>query len=96
MPEISPGLKTSLLTLYISPEERQLVGIALHEITVVDIEREFMMVMDKPIGDIWLPKKFSLVEEMKGNNLPINFYVKEFHSYSKSEVKAKFWFEELK
>jgi hypothetical protein len=84
----------NLVTLYILPEERRLIGMALHEkSSVQQLEYDFLMVMGKPIDETWLPKRFCFSGETRLGN---SSYVKEFHSYSKSDVKAKFWFDEIK
>jgi hypothetical protein len=65
--ETYEGLLKHLVTLFISPEECQLVGIAFHEETDYGVKSNYLMVMDKPIGDIWLPKRFSFFFECWSN-----------------------------
>jgi hypothetical protein len=84
----------NVVTLYILPEERRLIGMTLHQKSLEQrLEYDFLMVMGKPIDETWLPKRFSFSGETSLGN---SSYVKEFHSYSKSDVKAKFWFDEIK
>jgi hypothetical protein len=83
-----------LVTLFISPEERQLVGISVRG--KGNPVFEHLMIMDKPTGDIWLPKRYSIQfmdVTAKINPVPRYACVKEFHSYAKSDVKVKLWFD---
>jgi hypothetical protein len=110
---LSPTLQvqetdTELVTLFLSPEEHQLVGMTVHRkfeqrAVVVNstLDTDVSMAMDKSADHIWLPKRFSYRSDYKWASKDHNetmsaSYVKEFHSYSKSNAKAKFWFEENK
>ena len=95
--------KTFLVTMLISPEEYQIL-----KITFDNVGLEFLplrslarmndikasMIMDKPKGDIWLPREISAYGSASTANMDLSInYSREFHSYAKSDVKVKLWFD---
>ena len=64
----------------------------------IDQQNEYLIVMNKPTGNIWLPKTCYLFANSDlGAAQHILFsYTREFHSYKRSDVKANFYFEDVK
>jgi hypothetical protein len=90
----SHGLEsTPLVTMLIIPDEAQLVAVALsvrHSSTQV----EYTMTMDNSHDNVWLPKEFRQLGTSKWGGVAT--VSRDFNSYAKTDVKAKFWFEDVK
>jgi hypothetical protein len=55
------------------------------------------MVMDKPLGDVWLPRRIFAGGSISTANGTLSIkYSREFSDYSKTDVKVRFWFEDPK
>jgi hypothetical protein len=79
--------KGSTVRMLIIPEENQLV-----KVTLDYKSEEHYMIMDRPRDD-WLPRDFmSLRKSSSGSDR----HSRNFHDYEKIDVKAKFWFEDVK
>ncbi|MFH1572685.1 MAG: hypothetical protein ABIG68_01810 [Acidobacteriota bacterium] len=95
--------KTLRVKMLILPEEHQIVRMTFDNVgfeflpyrwlvRLDDIEAS--MVMDKPIGDVWLPRDISAYGSIStaAGRLAIR-YSREFYDYSLTDVKVKFWFD---
>ena len=94
--------KSFLITMLISPEEYQILKITFDNVGLEFLPFRWLirmndikasMVMDKPKGEIWLPREISAYGSVStaGMDLSVN-YSREFHSYAKSDVRVKLWF----
>lgn len=85
--------------ILIDPDEHQLIRLKYPAKSTQRGEVwEFSMVMDKPLDNVWLPKVFSITAKvnnpaLRGGSLQ---YTREFYSYSRSNVRARFWSEDVK
>jgi len=95
--------KSILITLLIEPEEHQIVQFIFDNagfeflparwlVRLDDIKGS--LVMGKPLGDVWLPREITAYGSISTANMDLSIhYSHEFYSYSKTDVKVKFWFE---
>jgi hypothetical protein len=52
------------------------------------------MTMDNSHDNVWLPKEFRQIGKSKWGGVAT--VSRDFNSYAKTDVKAKFWFEDVK
>jgi len=95
--------KSILITLLIDPAEHQIVQFTFDNagfeflparwlVRLDDIKGS--LVMDKPLGDVWLPREITAYGSISTANMDLSIhYSHEFYSYSETEVKVKFWSE---
>jgi len=84
---------TPLVTMLIIPDEAQLVAVAL-SVQWSASQVEYSMTMDNSHDNVWLPKEFRQIGTASWGGLaPVS---RDFDSYAKTDVKAKFWFEDVK
>ncbi len=95
--------KAFVVTMLIDPAEYQIVQMTFDNVgldflparwlvRVSDIKAS--LTMDKPIGDVWLPKTISAWGAVSTANGDLTLrYSREFFDYRKTEVKVKFWYE---
>jgi hypothetical protein len=95
--------KTLRATMLILPEEHQIVRITFDNVGLEFLPGRWLvrlddvqafMVMDKPLGDVWLPREvaaFGSVTTAAGT-LSVR-YSREFYSYAKTDVKVKLWYD---
>jgi len=95
--------KTLRVSMLVLPEEHQLVRMTFDNVGFEFLPYRWLvrledirasMVMDKPLGDVWLPKLIEAVGSLStaGNRLTVRYH-REFFDYSKSDVKVKLWFD---
>jgi len=83
-----------IYTLYVSTNEYRIIR-SETDLKAPNLVDKFIMIMHKPVDDIWLPQRWSIdVENSRGCHY-LKKYSREFHSYKKSEVKTKFWFDDF-
>ena len=97
--------KSFLVTMLISPEEYQILKITFDNVGLEFLPIRWLvrlndikasMIMDKPKGDIWLPREVSLYGSVSTADMDLSLnYSREFHSYTKSDVKVKLWFDNV-
>jgi len=95
--------KSILITLLIDPEEYQIVQFTFDNagfeflparwlVRLEDIKGS--LIMDKPLGDVWLPREITAYGSISTANMELSVhYSHEFYSYAKTDVKVKYWFE---
>ncbi len=91
------GSGTTLVRMLVIPDENQLVAVALSiffQYSFGRAQTEYTMTMDNSHDNVWLPKEFRQSGTSSwGGVVSIS---REFNSYAKTDVKAKFWFEDVK
>ena len=97
--------KSILVTMLISPEEYQILKITFDNVGLEFLPVRWLvrmndlkasMIMDKPKGDIWLPREVSLYGSISTADMDLSInYSLEFHSYEKSDVKVKLRFDNV-
>jgi hypothetical protein len=77
--------KTILVNMLIEPKEHQLVRME---------EVRASMTMDKPFGEVWLPKKIVAAGSVDtaGPSLSVK-YSREFYDYNKTDVRVKLFYD---
>jgi hypothetical protein len=95
--------KSILVTMLIIPEEHQIVKMTFDNVTLDFLPARWLMrlndikaslVMDKPLGDVWLPREVSAYGSFSTANIDLAVkYSRQFFSYHKTDVKVKFWVE---
>jgi hypothetical protein len=80
------------VVMLIDPDEGQLIKLTNYRDVGIWGTVESTMAMHKPFGDVWLPKRFSHNRIATVAIKAITSYSREFHSFRRSEVKARFWF----
>ncbi|GAG04058.1 unnamed protein product, partial [marine sediment metagenome] len=95
--------KSLLVSMLILPEEHQIVKISFDTVGLEFLPYRWLvrldelrasMTMDKPLGDIWLPKSIIAAGSLTTANATLSVkYSREFHDYKKTDVKVRFWFE---
>jgi hypothetical protein len=91
----SPGPLREIYTLFVSQGEHRIVRLET-ALNVPNFTAKFLMIMDTPIDNKWLPKTWAIYTE--GDSTACHYlkrYTREFYSFKKSEVKAKFWFQSV-
>ena len=95
--------KSILITLLIAPEEHQIVQFTFDNagfeflparwlVRLEDIKGS--LVMDNPLGDVWLPREITAYGSISTANMELSVhYSHKFYSYAKTDVKIKYWFE---
>jgi hypothetical protein len=80
-------------TLYVSKDENRIVRSEI-DCAVPGISLKHLMIMEKPIDNKWLPKIWAEYSEVDSPGCRyLRRYMREFHSFKKSDVKAKLWFQ---
>ncbi len=98
--------KTILVTMLIEPKEYQIVRITFDNVGLDFLpfrwlvrleELRASMIMDKPLGDVWLPKRITAAGSVDtaGPSLTVK-YTREFYDYGKTDVRVKLWFDDSK
>ncbi len=95
--------KAFVATMLVDPQEHQLVEMTFDNVgldflparwlvRVSDIKAS--LTMDKPYGDVWLPKTIKAWGSVSTayGDLTLK-YSREFFDYKKTDVKVKFWYE---
>ncbi len=95
--------KAFVATMLVDPQEHQLVEMTFDNVgldflparwlvRVSDIKAS--LAMDKPYGDVWLPKTIQAWGSVSTaiGDLTLR-YAREFFDYKKTDVKVKFWYE---
>ena len=82
-----------LVRMLVIPEENQLVAITL-SLQQGFAQVEYTMTMDNSHDNVWLPREFKQLGTAKWGG--VASVSREFNSYAKTGVKAKFWFEDVK
>jgi hypothetical protein len=95
--------KTLRVSMLILPEEHQIVRFTFDNVGLEFLPARWLvriddlkasMTMDKPLGDVWLPKDISASGSVSTANGTIRVrYSREFFDYSRTDVKVRFWFE---
>jgi hypothetical protein len=95
--------KTMRVSMLILPEEHQIVRFTFDNVGLEFLPARWLvriddlkasMTMDKPLGDVWLPKDISASGSVSTANGTITVrYSREFFDYSRTDVKVRFWFE---
>jgi hypothetical protein len=95
--------KTLRVSMLILPEEHQIVRFTFDNVGLEFLPARWLvriddlkasMTMDKPLGDVWLPKQVSASGSISTANGTLSVrYSKEFFDYSRTDVKVRFWFE---
>jgi hypothetical protein len=95
--------KAVLVTMLVLPEEHQIVKISFDTVGLEFLPYRWLvrldelrasMTLDKPLGDIWLPKSIVAAGSLTTANANLSVkYTREFYDYRKTEVKVRFWFE---
>jgi hypothetical protein len=98
--------KTLRVSMLILPEEHQIVKFTFDNVGLEFLPARWLvriddlkasMVMDKPLGDVWLPKQIFAGGSISTANGTLSVkYSREFFDYSKTDVKVRFWFEDPK
>ncbi len=78
--------------MLILPEENQLVKVTLSQ-EAGPFKGEYSMILDKPRGDVWLPRECSAYDKSPTSHIRRS---REFHDYAETGVRARFWFEDVK
>jgi hypothetical protein len=85
--------------MLILPESHQLVRLSILFDRNNDITKqhnETTMIMDEPMKGVWLPKRYYAYGKSEAPHWSIEYsYSRDFYDYAKSEVTAKFWFEDV-
>lgn len=96
---VSCDFRNTSLAMLILPEKHQLVRLSIiyaMEDRSIRQQNETIMVMDEPLEGVWLPQKFYAYGKSDSQNWNTEFlYSRDFYDYRKSEVNAKFWFEDV-
>ena len=86
------GSGTTLVTMLVIPDENQLAAVRL-SLQQSHSQADWTMTMDNSHDNVWLPKEFrQLGTSSWGGVVKVT---REFDSYVKTDVKAKFWFEDV-
>jgi hypothetical protein len=95
--------KTLLVTMLILPEEHQIVKISFDTVGLEFLPYRWLvrldelrasMTLDKPVGDMWLPKSIIATGSLTTANASLTVkYTREFFDYKRTDVKVRFWFE---
>ena len=91
------GNGTTLVRMLVIPDENQLVAVALSLFYRDGYgfgQIENTMTMDNSHDNVWLPKEFR--ESSTSSWGHEDSHSHEFNDYAKTDVKAKFWFEDVK
>jgi hypothetical protein len=107
-PEIKSNIanaleKSILVTMLIIPEEHQIVQMTFDNVSLDFLPVRWLMrlndikaylIMDKPLGDVWLPREVSVNGSLSTANMDLAMkYSQKFFSYRKTDVKVKLWFD---
>jgi hypothetical protein len=95
--------KTILVTMLIEPKEHQLVRITFDNVGMEFLpvrwlvrleELRASMTMDKPFGEVWLPKRIVAAGSVDtaGPSLSVK-YSREFYDYNKTDVRVKLFYD---
>jgi len=95
--------KAFVATMLIDPAEHQIVQMTFDNVGLDFLPARWLvrvsdikatLTMDKPYGDVWLPKTISAWGSVSTANGDLSLrYSREFFDYSKTDVKVKFWYE---
>jgi hypothetical protein len=95
--------KSILVTMLIIPEEHQIVRMTFDNVSLDFLPARWLvrlndikasMVMDKPLGDVWLPREISTHGSLSTATIDLALkYSMQFFSCHKSDVKVKLQFE---
>ncbi len=96
--------KTILVTLLVEPKEHQIVHITFDNVGMDFLPYRWLvrleelrasMTMDKPLGDVWLPKSIMAAGSLQTANTTLSVkYNREFYDYGKTDVRVKLRFGE--
>jgi hypothetical protein len=89
---VEPGT-TIGVRMFVIPDEDQLVKVTFSIKQGGSGSSEFTMTMDDSRDNVWLPKEYIQRHSGLGGHQNVS---REFNSYAKMDVKAKFWFEDVK
>jgi hypothetical protein len=107
-PEIKSSIanaleKSILVSMLIIPEEHQIVQMTFDNVSLDFLPARWLMrlndikatlIMDKPLGDVWLPREVSAHGSLSTANMDLAVkYSRQFFSYHKTDVKVKLRFE---
>jgi len=107
-PEIKDNIakafeKSVLVTMLIIPEDHQIVRMTFDNVSLDFLPFRWLVrlndvkasiVLDKPLGDVWLPREVSVYGSLSTANMDLAArYSMRFSSYQKTDVKVKLWFE---
>ena len=83
-----------LVRMLVIPDENQLIAVILSVQWSKFNYVEYTMIMDNSHDNVWLPKEFRQIGTSSwGGAATVSL---AFNSYAKTDVKAKFWFEDVK
>jgi hypothetical protein len=95
--------KSILVTMLILPEEHQIVQMTFDNVSLDFLPVRWLvrlndvkasLIMDKPLGDVWLPREVSVYGSLSTANMDLAAkYSRKFFSYRKTDVKVKLWYE---
>jgi hypothetical protein len=80
---------TVLVTMFVIRDENQLVAVRL-SVQWSSTQVEYTMTMDNSHDNVWLPKEFIQIGTSSWGG--VASVSREFNSYAKTDVKAKFWY----
>jgi len=96
--------KALLVSMLILPAEHQIVKISFDTVGLEFLPYRWLvrldelrasMTMDRPLGDIWLPKSIIAAGSLTTASATLSVkYSREFYDYQKTDVKVRFWFEQ--
>jgi hypothetical protein len=107
-PEIKSNManaleKSLLVNMLIIPEEHQIVRMTFDNVSLDFLPVRWLvrlndvkasLVMDKPLGDVWLPREVTVNGSLSTANMDLAAkYSMQFFSYRKTDVKVKLWFD---
>ncbi|MFZ0428539.1 MAG: hypothetical protein WAO20_10515 [Acidobacteriota bacterium] len=95
--------KTSLVKLWILPEEHQIVKMTFENVGLEFLPYRWLvriddinatLIMDKPVGDVWLPREMTASGKVSTAAASLTvMYERKFFDYKEADVKVRFQFE---